>query len=91
MQTLKIEVSDEYASRLDTLIELFPSTELKIERERSVYKEEFLKRYPTKQSYMDEIKRDVELYKEGKLETQSLEEAHNKVWKKIEKHKKREY
>lgn len=87
MQTLKIKVSDKYASRLDTLLELFPSSELKIEREKSSYEEEFLKRYPTKQSYMDEIKRDVELYKKGKLETYPIEEAHSAVWKNIEKHK----
>jgi len=83
MQTLTIEVSDDYADRLNSLLGLFPKSKLKVKKEQSSYEEEFLKRYPTKESYMSEIKRDVELYKEGRLETSSFdgfwEEMDNKI------------
>jgi len=87
MQTLTIEVSDDYADRLNSLLGLFPKSKLKVKKERSSYEEEFLKRYPTKESYMSEIKRDVELYKEGRLETYPLEEAHDMLRERIKKHK----
>ena len=84
MQTLRIEVSDDYADRLDSLLGLFPKSKLKVKKEKSSYEGEFLKRYPTKESYIDEIKRDVELYKEGMLETSSFEGFWEEMDEKIE-------
>ncbi|PAF51089.1 hypothetical protein BKH43_02465 [Helicobacter sp. 13S00401-1] len=49
------------------------------------YKEDFLKRYPTKESYYTALSEDLKAYKEGKLETYTLEEVFDGIEKMFER------
>ncbi|PAF51087.1 hypothetical protein BKH43_02455 [Helicobacter sp. 13S00401-1] len=48
------------------------------------YKEDFLKRYPTKESYYTALSEDLKAYKEGRLETFPIEGLAEEIMKEVE-------